>query len=98
MPAAAAMKRSQAEPPMMDVSGGDAIEEEEEEEQCEQCRVCTIRTDCFSYYNIFEKLIFKKVGVAEALAVVTSMQVREMVRGVESHGTRISRLILFIYI
>lgn len=61
----------------MDVSGGvDTNEEEEEEEPCEQCRVCTIRSDCFSYYNIHEKLIFKNVGVAEALTMVTSIQVR----------------------
>lgn len=51
-------------------------EEEEEEEPTDQCRVCTIRSDCFSYYNIYEKMIFKNVGVAEALAMVTSLKVR----------------------
>lgn len=80
---------SKAEP--MEVGGGANDEEDEEEEPCDQCRVCTIRSDCFSYYNINEKLIFKNIRVAEALTMVTSIQVRIgalLAGSVRSHETR----------
>lgn len=50
-----------------------AINTDDDDEK--QCRVCTIQSDCFTYVDIFDKMIFKNVGVAEALEMVTSMQV-----------------------
>lgn len=41
----------------------------------DKCRVCTISSDCFTYFNIFEKCIVKNIFVYEALVVTTNLQV-----------------------
>lgn len=45
-------------------------------ESLQRCRVCTIRSDCFTYYNIFDKMIFKNVVMAEALTMITSLDIQ----------------------
>lgn len=54
---------------------GETSFHELEEQQPDKCRVCTISSDCFSYMNIFEKIIFKNVLVLDALVLITSLQV-----------------------
>lgn len=45
----------------------------------EKCRVCTISSDCFTYFNIFQKCIVKNILVYEALAVTTNLQVMHVI-------------------
>lgn len=47
----------------------------DDEEPTYKCRVCTISSDCFSYLNIFEKIILKNVLVLDALSLITNLQV-----------------------
>lgn len=54
----------------------DEDDDDDEEESTEKCRVCTISSSCFSYYNIFERMIFKNVAMADALAMITSLDIR----------------------
>lgn len=55
--------------------GATACDEKAELASEEKCRVCTISSDCFSYMNIFEKIIFKNVLVLDALTLITSLEV-----------------------
>lgn len=45
-------------------------------DEVQKCRVCTISSECFSYYNIFEKTIFKNVLILDALTLITNLHVR----------------------
>lgn len=63
----------------------EATGDDYEDEPLQKCRVCTISSDCFSYYNIFDKVIFKNVLIHDALRLITNLQVWQNVYHYHKH-------------
>ena len=51
------------------------ISEAGNSDEMEMCRICTMGSDCFTYFNIFAKKIYKNVSVRDALILITSLPV-----------------------